>query len=64
MICYYMSHASLTALMNCKSGGGMAKIYSFYLGNPLMSRERLTEPAGFSAQGLLIANNEDHESLG
>ena len=50
--------------MNCKSGGGMAKIYSFYLGNPLMSRERLTEPAGFSAQGLLIANNEDHESLG
>lgn len=33
MIWYYMLCASLTAVMNWKSGGGVVKIYSFYLGN-------------------------------
>lgn len=33
MICYYIPNALLTALMSWESGGGDAKMYSFYLGN-------------------------------
>lgn len=61
--CDHKLRASLTALMSWKSGGGAAKIYSFYLGNLPPVKGGINWAKRDSAQWLLIASNEDQENL-